>query len=83
MEELGNIETVQDAALDVSEHGWFIAVEVSPFSGYSGVYTQGIVEELDTMIRKLLDEKLEFLNDELERNYYVTRKDYTGMVYQG
>jgi hypothetical protein len=79
MEHLGQIQSVKDAAQDVSELGWFIGVEVSPFSGYSGVYTQDVVEEIDNAIRSILENKIGFLNDKLECNWWITREDFKAM----
>lgn len=57
--------------------GWKLELTVSPFSGFSSVYTQGIMEDIETIIRKKLDDEIGYLNDKSERNYEITREDWT------
>lgn len=58
------------------EEAWELNLKISPFSGYSGIYTQDLMERIETAIRKMLDDELGYLNANRERNYEITRKDY-------
>jgi hypothetical protein len=61
---------------ELGNSSWELLLRVSPFSGYSAVYTQDVVEEIETAIRKILDDKIGYLNTTLERNYSITREDW-------
>lgn len=55
---------------------WKLTLEVDPFNGYSGAYTQAVMEELETQIRRYLDNEIGYLNSNSERNYSITREDW-------
>lgn len=58
---------------------WEILIRISPFTGYSGYYTQQVAESIETVVRHRLDNTIGYLNDKSERNYDITRQDWEGM----
>lgn len=56
--------------------GWKLNLTISPFSGYSGAYTQEVVEQIETVIRKMLDDKIGYISKNHERNYEIIREDW-------
>jgi hypothetical protein len=51
--------------------GYHLNLTVSPWSGYSQAYTQQLLDDLETFIRKHLDSHLGYLNDKNVRNYII------------
>lgn len=67
-----NLKTAEE----LGTNSWELLLRVSPFSGYSAVWTQDVMEEIETAIRRILDDKIGYTNTMLERNYTITREDW-------
>lgn len=55
--------------------GYKLNLTVSPWSGYSGVYVEDVMNRLELKIRQMLDDQIGYINANGERNYEIIREE--------